>query len=70
MLSTKVRINVFAGQRLSYTVPHNRRKFVKSLTAFYEISTCDIYVRTMVQDGRVKLWDILGLSLGMKVQIL
>lgn len=70
MLSTKVRINVFAGQRLSYTVPHNRRKFVKSLTAFYEISTCDIYVRTMVQDGSVKLWDILGLSLGMKVQIL
>lgn len=70
MLSTKVRVNAFVGQRVSYTVPHNRRKFIKSLTAFYEISTCDIYVRAMVQDGGVRLWDILGLSLGLKAQML
>lgn len=68
-LSTKVRVNVFVGQRFSVVVPHNQRKFIKGLTAFYEISTCDIYVRSMVQNGGVSLWDILGLSFGLKAQL-
>lgn len=68
-LSTKMRINVFVGERFTVIVPHNRRKFLKSLTAFYEISTCDLYIRAMVQDGHVSLWDILGLSLGIKAQL-
>lgn len=70
MLSTKVRINAFVGQRISYAVHHNRRKFIKSISAFYEISTCDIYVRAMAQDSSIKLWDIIGLSLGLKMQML
>lgn len=69
-LSTKVRINVFAGQRFSVIVPHNRRKFIKSLTAFYEVNTCDLYVRAMVQDSNVSLWDAISLSLGLKFQLL
>lgn len=68
-LSTKVRVNIFVGQRITAVVPHNRRKFVKSVTAFYEVSTCDIYLRAMMQDGNVGLGDILGLSLGLKVQM-
>lgn len=69
-LSTKVRINIFAGQRFTAIVPRNRRKFVKSVTAFYEVSTCDLYLRAMVQDSKVSLWDIIGLSIGLKVQAL
>lgn len=68
-LSTKIRINVFVGERFTVVVPQNRRKFIKSLTAFYEVSTCDLYLRAMVQDHNVSLWDIVGLSVGMKVQI-
>lgn len=68
--STKVRVNVFVGQRFSVVVPHNRRKFIKGLTAFYEVSTCDLYVRAMVLDHNVSLWDIVGLSLGLKFQVL
>lgn len=68
-LSTKVRINIFAGQRVEFTLPQNRRKFVKSITAFYEVSTCDIYLRALVQDRRVRLVDIFGLSLGLKFQV-
>ncbi|MBO5186145.1 MAG: hypothetical protein J6B91_03730 [Prevotella sp.] len=68
-LSTKVRVNIFVGQRVTAMVPHNRRKFIKSLTAFYEISTCDIYLRSMFQDGNVSLGDILGLSIGLKAQM-
>ncbi len=69
-LSTKVRINAFVGQRITAITPKNKRKFVKNITAFYEISTCDIYIRAMFQDSKVSLGDILGLSLGIKVQMM
>lgn len=68
-LSTEGRINIFVGQRIGVITPKNRRKFVKDITAFYEISTCDLYLRSMVQDGHVSLWDIIGLSLGLKLQV-
>ena len=68
-LSTKVRINVFVGQRVGIYVPHNRRKYVKSISAFYEVSTCDLYLRAMFQDKEVTLWDIISLSLGLKFQV-
>lgn len=69
-LSTKMRANVFVGQRLTKIVPHNKRKMIKSITAFYEVSTCDLYVRSMIIDNYPSLWDILGLSIGIKLQML
>jgi hypothetical protein len=69
-LSTKFRINIFFGQRVTKVIPNNHRMFVKSITAFYEISTCDLYIRSMLTDDDVKLKDILGLSLGLKFQLL
>lgn len=68
-MSTRVRINVFLGQRITKDIPHNRRKFIKSVTCFYEISTCDLYIRDMVMSDYVKLGDIIGLSLGVKLQM-
>ncbi len=69
-LSTKVRVNVFVGQGITKVVPKNKAKFVKSLTFFYELSTCDLYVRAAFLDDKVKLSDIIGLSLGLKCLIL
>ncbi len=69
-LSTKFRINVFVGQGVTKVIPVNRRKFIKSITAFYEISTCDLYIRSIWMDSKVSLIDILGLSLGVKLQML
>jgi len=69
-LSTKLRINVFIGQRVGVIVPRSRRKLVKSVTAFYEVSTCDLYLRSLVQGNGVRFWDILSLSLGLKFQML
>ena len=68
-MSTKMRLNVFVGQRVELTLPRNRRKFVKGITAFYELSTCDLYLRALVLDSHVKLTDIFGLSLGLKFQV-
>ena len=50
-------------------IPHNKRKTIKSITFFYEVSTCDVYLRTMIQDRKVTLWDIIGLSIGIKTQL-
>lgn len=69
-LSTKVRANIFVGQRVTKIIPYNKRKKIKSITAFYEVSTCDLYIRAMIIDRYLSLWDILGLSVGVKVQML
>ncbi len=68
-MSTRLRANVFVGQQITRKIPNNKRKFVKSITGFYEISTCDLYIRDMIMSDYVKLGDILGLSLGIKVQL-
>lgn len=69
-LSTRVRFNAFLGQRLGLIVPRSKRKLVKSVTLFYEVSSCDLYIRSFVQDSDVRLWDILSLSFGVKFQLL
>lgn len=69
-MSTKIRANIFLGQRVTKIVPFNKLKFIKSITAFYEISTCDIYLRSMIHDNYLSVWDIIGLSLGLKLQLL
>ncbi len=69
-LSTKLRVNVFVGQRLELIIPQNRRKLVKSMTFFYELSACDLHLRALIQDSSVKLNDVLSLSLGVKFQLL
>lgn len=69
-LSTKIRANVFLGQRITKIIPHNKRKKIKSITAFYEVSTCDLYIRSMVLDDYLSIWDIIGLSIGIKIQML
>lgn len=69
-MSTKFRLNVFLGERITKQIPNSRRKFVKSVSAFYEISTCDLYIRAMFQDHDVRLSDIVGLSLGLKLQVM
>lgn len=40
-------------------IPANRRKFLKSITLFYEISSCDLYIRSAFMDSKVSLGDIL-----------
>ena len=69
-MSTKFRLNVALGQRITWEIPRNRRKYAKSVTLFYEVSSCDLYIRAKFQDSSVPLKDILGLSIGVKLQTL
>lgn len=67
-MSTKFRVNVALGQRFTIDIPQEKRRTSKSISLFYEVSTCDLYLRTFFQDRNVHLGDILGLSIGVKFQ--
>ena len=67
--STRIRPNIFGGERFTVDVPENRRKFVKSVTFFYELSTNDIYFMRFYRNGSAGFWDVFGLSLGIKTQL-
>ena len=68
--STRVRPNLGFGERFTYKIPNNRRKRVKSITMFYELSTNDIYFMRFYRNGNANFWDVFGLSFGAKLQIL
>ena len=67
-MSTKFRLTVAFGQRITWEIPRNRRKYAKSISLFYEVSSCDLYIRAKFQDSSIPLKDIIGLSLGVKLQ--
>lgn len=69
-MSTKFRLNIALGQRFTRQIPLEKRKGCKSISLFYEISTCDLYIRSKIMDHDVPLKDIIGLSLGIKLQTL
>lgn len=65
-LSTKIRYNVFVGEQFTWKIPKYRMTNKKSVSLFYEVSTCDLYLRSMITEKYVKIQDILGISIGAK----
>lgn len=68
--STRIRPNIFIGERFTKNIPDNKRKRIKSFTLFYELSTNDIYFMRFYRNGNAGFWDVFGLSFGCKVQFL
>lgn len=66
--STRVRTHISVGQRLCIQIPDKKRIFSHSITAFYEISTCDLYVVSAFTN-HLSLDDFLRLSFGLKFDI-
>lgn len=64
-MSTKFRLNIAVGQRITFVIPQNKRLLHNRISLFYEVGTCDLYVRSMFQTS-IPLKDILGLSVGLK----
>ncbi len=65
-MSTKFRLNVAIGERLMLRIPENKLKMFRRVALFYEISTCDLYIRSLFQGNGVKFTDIFGCSIGLK----
>lgn len=69
-LSTKFRLNIALGQRITRTCFPSRKVGLKSISLFYEVSTCDIYVRSFFIGSDTPWTSLIGLSLGLKFQII
>lgn len=67
--STKLRINVFAGQQITYNIEYEKRRRARAVTFFYEFSTNELYIISAVGNKQLGLSDIVHLSLGLKMQI-
>ncbi len=68
--SSRVRIHVFLGQRLTFNVPQRHRYFAKQITLFYELSTADLYIVSAFTNSYLRPRDYLSLSFGVKMQLL
>ena len=68
-ISTKIRFHVFLGERITFKIPPEKRFGTKAVTFFYEISTCDLYIVSAVQNSYLKPTDYLALSFGLKLQL-
>ncbi len=65
--STKIRTNIFIGERITFKIPNSKRIFAKYITLFYEISTHDFAIIQAVKNNSLTPEDYLTLSFGIKV---
>lgn len=65
-MSTKFRWNFALGQRLTFHIPESKRRRNRSVSIFYEVSTCDLYLRSKIMGNGISWSDIFGLSLGVR----
>lgn len=68
--STRVRIHIFAGQSVTFAIPREKRFFAKAVSAFYELSSCDLYIVSAFTNGYLKPKNYLRLSFGLRFKIL
>ncbi len=67
--STRVRNHVYIGERITLKLDPNS-SWHKSISFFYELSTCDLYIINAIGNRYLKPKDYLSLSFGLKLQIL
>ena len=68
--SSKVRTHIFLGQRVTFDIPRKKRFMAKSITLFYELSSCDLYIVSAFTNSYLRMHDYLSLSFGLKMQLL
>jgi len=69
-LATKIRFNIYVGQRFTYNIKESKRKMIKSISFFYDIHTHDMYIIQAVENSYLKPKDYLHLAFGLKFQFL
>lgn len=64
--STKIRSSVFLGQRLRYRIPSRSRRFHSAVSAYYEISSCDLYIVSKAVNKDYPWTSTLSLAFGLR----
>lgn len=63
---TKIRSNVFIGQRVKYDIPSRHRVLHSAISFYYELSTCDLYLVSKFTNKEYPWSKTLSLALGLK----
>lgn len=64
--STKIRPYIFIGQRFGFSPSHD---LLRNVSAYYEVSTCELYIVSKATNRSLRMKDILRFSFGIKVQL-
>ncbi|MDR2038597.1 MAG: hypothetical protein LBQ60_11805 [Bacteroidales bacterium] len=64
--SSRLRLNMYIGQSLTYHIPENRKRVRRSVSFYYEISTNELYLITFIKNKTIPLKDIFHLSFGIR----
>ncbi|MBQ8098961.1 MAG: hypothetical protein IJ244_05505 [Bacteroidaceae bacterium] len=67
--STKIRANMFIGQRLRFGIPSSLRKRHNAISFYYEFSTNELYLISYISNSSLPLKDILSLNCGLKFEL-
>ena len=67
--SSRMRFHLGIGQRFTFAIPERKRWMSSSLSVYYEISTCDLYVRQKFLNKKIPLKDIITLAVGLQWSI-
>jgi len=62
--SSRMRFHLSVGQRWSFAIPRDKRLLPSQLSLYYEVSTCDLYVRQKFLNSSIPIKDILSLGFG------
>lgn len=63
--SSKIRAQIGVGQRFSLNIPYRRRQLGRQISFYYEISTCELYIRQKIMSDKIPLKDIIILGVGL-----
>lgn len=67
--SSGLRLGLSAGQRIKLRLPRRQRwKALDCVMLYYDFNACDLDIVSCLCDSRVSLWDIVNVSLGVKVR--
>lgn len=61
---SKIRLRIGIGQRISFTIPRPRRHLGRKISLYWELSTCDLYIRQKIKSSAVPFHSILSLAIG------
>ncbi len=62
--SSRMRFHLGLGQRFNIRIPENKRFLHSQFSIYYEISTCDLYLRQKFLNSSIPLKDIIAIGIG------
>ena len=66
--STRMRPNIYIGERIRLHIPKRQQRFGSAMSIFYEISACDFNIIQQVKNSYLSPDKYLTLSIGLQIE--